>query len=62
MLTGKSLGKSMFRWVDNIKVDHKEIGVSARNLVDSAQGRDYRGALLIATLNLRILKTIELVN
>ena len=40
--TGKSpLGKSRHRWEDNIRMDLKEIGIDTRNLVDSAQDRDY---------------------
>ena len=35
ILTGKPTG----RWEDNIRMDLKEIGINARNLVDSAYDR-----------------------
>ena len=41
------------RWEDNIRMDPKEIGISARNWVDSAQDRDFWTALVNATLNFR---------
>ena len=46
ILTGKSTGKRPLgrprrRWEDNIRMDLKEIGINADNLVDSAQDRDY---------------------
>ena len=42
-------------------MDLKEIGVNTRNLVDSAQDRDYWRALVNAALNLRDPKAMELV-
>ena len=44
---------------DNIRMDFQEIGINTRNLVDSAQDRDYWRAL--ATLNLQIPEVMELV-
>ena len=41
MLTGKPTGRPRRRWEDNIRMDIKEIGINTRNLVDSAQDRDY---------------------
>ena len=46
MLTGtlngkRPLGRPRRRWEDNIRMDLKEIGISTRNWVDSAQDRDY---------------------
>ena len=47
ILTGKPtekrpLGRSRRRWEDNIRMNIEEIvGINARNLVDSAQDRDY---------------------
>ena len=46
ILTGKivgkrTLGRPMCRWDDHVKADLKEIGVSARNWVDSAQDTNY---------------------
>jgi hypothetical protein len=40
--------------MDNIKKDLKEIGINARNCVDSTRGRDYWRALVNAALNLRV--------
>ena len=59
IITGKPaekivLGRLMCRWEDNIKIYVKEIGISTRNWVDSAQDRDYWGALQNAALNLRV--------
>ena len=45
------MGRPRRRWVDNIRMD-LEIGINARNWVDSAQARDYWGALVNAELNL----------
>ena len=54
--TGKRpLGRPRHRWEDNIRTDLEEIGINARNWVDSAQGRDYWRALVNAALNLRVL-------
>ena len=46
IVTGKHTGKRPLgrpgrRWEDNIRVDLEEIGVNARNWVDSAQDNDY---------------------
>ena len=41
ILIGKSLGRPRRRWVDNIRMDLKEIDINTRNWVDSAQNRDY---------------------
>ena len=52
---GKSpLGRPRRRWVDNIRMYHKEIGTNTRNWVDSAQDRDYWRALVNAALNLHV--------
>ena len=41
VLTGKNpLGRPRRKW-DNIRMDLIEIGVNTRNLIDSAQDRDY---------------------
>ena len=53
--TGKrSLGRPMRRWEDNIRMDLKEIGISTRNLVDSAQDGDYWRGLVNAALDIRV--------
>ena len=46
ILTGKpsgrgSLGRPRRRWEQIIRMDIKEIGINARNLVDSVQDRDF---------------------
>ena len=52
--TGKrSLGKSRSRWEYNIRMDLEDIGIDAKNLVDSAQDRDYWKALVNAEFNFR---------
>ena len=50
----RPLGRPRRRWEDNIRTDPKEIGINTRNLVDSAQDRDYRRALVNAILKLRV--------
>ena len=53
--TGKRpLGRPRHRWENNIRMDLEEICVSAGNLVDSAQDRNYWRALVNAALNLRV--------
>ena len=37
----RPLGRPRRRWEDNIRMDLKEIGINTRNVVDSAQERDY---------------------
>ena len=59
ILTGKPTGKRPLRrrrrrTEDNIRMDLEDIGINAGNLVDSAQDRNYRKALVNATLNLRV--------
>ena len=58
ILTGKPkgkrpLGRPRRRWEDNIRMILEEIGINAGNWVDSAQDRDYWGALVNAAFNLR---------
>ena len=67
ILTGKptgkkGLGRPRSRWEDNIIIDLIEIVINTRNLVDSTQDRDYWGALVNVTLNLRVPEAVELVN
>jgi hypothetical protein len=53
--TGKRpLERSRRSWENNIRVNHKEIHINTRNWVDSAQDRDYWGALVNAALKLRV--------
>ena len=44
----------MRRWEYNIRMDLKEIGINTKNWVDLASNRDYWGALVNASLNLRV--------
>jgi hypothetical protein len=50
----RPLGRLRRRWVDNIRMDLKKIGISTRNCVDSAQDRDFWRVLVNAALNLRV--------
>ena len=59
IFTGKPTGKRPFgrlrcRWENNIRMYLKEIAIHTINCVDSAQDRDYWGALVNAALNLRV--------
>ena len=59
ILTGKAIGKRLLgrprrRWEGNIRMNLKEIGINARNWVDSAQDSDYWKALVNAVLSLRV--------
>ena len=46
-LTGKRhLGRPRCRWEDNIRIELKELSTNPRNLIDSAQDRDYWRAFL----------------
>ena len=62
-LTGeRPLGRPRHKWEDNIRMDLTEIGVNKRNLIDSAQDRDYWRALVNAALNLRVPKAMVFVS
>ena len=59
ILTGKPTVKRPFgrprrRWKENIRMFLKEIGIHARNWIDSAQDKGYWRALVNAALNLRV--------
>ena len=59
--TGKRpLGKPTCIWEDSIRMELKEIDISTRNCVDSAQDRGYWKPLGNAALNLRIPRAMEL--
>jgi hypothetical protein len=49
----RQLGKPRRRWVDNIKMDLREIGWTGLNWIDLAQDRDQWRALVNAVMNLR---------
>jgi hypothetical protein len=50
----KPLGRPRRRWVDNIKMDHREIGWDGVDLIDRAQNRDQWSALVNTVLNIRV--------
>jgi hypothetical protein len=57
MLVGKPEGKRPLRrprrrWVDNIKMDLREIGWDRMDWIDLAQDRDQRRALVNTVMNL----------
>jgi hypothetical protein len=59
MLMGKPegkrpLGNSKRRWVDNIKMDLREIGWNGMDLIDLAQDSDQWRALVNTVMNLRV--------
>jgi hypothetical protein len=45
---------SAYRWVDNIKIDLREIGWDGRDWIDLTQDRDQWRALVRAVMNLRV--------
>jgi hypothetical protein len=51
----RPLGRPKRRWVDNIKIDLREIGWDAVNWIDMAQDRDPWRALVNKVMNLRVL-------
>ena len=50
----RPLGTPRRRWEHNTRTDLEEVGINARNCVDSAHDRDYWRALVNAALNLRV--------
>jgi hypothetical protein len=55
ILVGNPEGKRPRRWVDNIKMDLREIGWDRMDLIDLAQDRDQWRALVNTVMNLRVL-------
>jgi hypothetical protein len=52
---GKSpLGRPRRRWVDNIKMDRREVGWDGRDWIDLNQNRDRWRAHVNAVMNLRV--------
>jgi hypothetical protein len=49
----RPLGRARRRWVDNIKMDLREIGCDGVDWIDMDQDRDQWRALVNAVLNLR---------
>jgi hypothetical protein len=50
----RPLGKPKHRWVDNIKMDLREIGWDGIDLIDLAQDRDQWRTLVNTVMNLRV--------
>jgi hypothetical protein len=50
----RPLGRPRRRWVDNIKMDLREIGWDGIDWIDLAQNRDQWRALVNAVMNLRV--------
>ena len=50
----RRLGRPRCIWEDNIRMDLKEIGINTRNLVDSAQNRDYWRTFVNVALILQV--------
>jgi hypothetical protein len=50
----KPLGRSRYRWVDNIKIDLREIGWDGMDWIELAQDRDQWRALVNTVMNLRV--------
>jgi hypothetical protein len=51
--------KANTKWVDNIKMDLREIGWDDMDWIDLAQNRDQWRALVNTEMNLRVPKTVE---
>jgi hypothetical protein len=50
----RPLGRPRRRWMDNIKMDLREIGWNGENWIDLAQDRDQWSALVNTVMNLRV--------
>jgi hypothetical protein len=50
----KDLGRPRRRWVDNIKMDFREIGWDNMDWIDLAHDRDKWRALVNTVMNLRV--------
>jgi hypothetical protein len=50
----RPLARQRSRWVDNIKMDLREIGWNGVNWIDTAQDRDKWRTFVITVLNLQI--------
>jgi hypothetical protein len=50
----KPLGRPRCRWVDNIKIDLRDIGCAGMDWIDLAQNRDQWRALVNTVMNLRV--------
>jgi hypothetical protein len=50
----RPLGRTRRKWVDNIKIDLKEIGCDHVDWIDMAHDRDQWSALVNTVLNFRV--------
>jgi hypothetical protein len=50
----RPVGRPRRRWVDNIKIDLREIGWDGMNWIDLTQDRDQWRALVNAVMNLQV--------
>jgi hypothetical protein len=50
----RPLGRPIYRWVDNIKMDLREIGWGCMDWINLSQGRDQRRALVKTVTKLRV--------
>jgi hypothetical protein len=50
----RPLGRPRRRWVDNFKMDLREVGWDGRDWIDRAQDRDRWRAYVNAVMNLRV--------
>jgi hypothetical protein len=50
----RPLGRPRHRWVDNVKIDLREIGWGCMNWIDLAQDRNQWRALVNTVMNLRV--------
>ncbi|KAJ4446424.1 hypothetical protein ANN_13120 [Periplaneta americana] len=50
----RPLGRLRRRWVDNIKMDLREVGYDGRDWINLAQDRDQWRAYVRATMNIRV--------
>jgi hypothetical protein len=54
------LGRPRRRWEDNIKMNFREIGWGRMDWIDLAQDRDQWSALVNTEMNLRVPKSLEI--
>jgi hypothetical protein len=50
----RPLGRPKHRWIDNIKMDLREIGWAGMDRIDLAQDRDQMRVLVNMVMNLRV--------
>jgi hypothetical protein len=54
----RPLGRPRRRWVNNIKIDLREIGLDGMDWIDLAQNMNQRRAFVNMVMNLRLLKML----